>query len=64
MKIYRTVSSFSQSVISQLGGIAIEMSLEELSNLRLTERRSIAALGAVSTWSNRQVTDLTANLQQ
>lgn len=55
MKIYGTVSSFSQSVISQLGGVALELSVEELSSLRLSERRSIAAMGAVSAWSKRQV---------
>ncbi|XP_056240770.1 uncharacterized protein strc1 isoform X1 [Seriola aureovittata] len=57
-QIYGPVSSFSQSVISQLGGIAIELTVEELSSLRLTERRSIAALGAVSNWSNRQLAAL------
>ncbi|XP_074482029.1 stereocilin [Sebastes fasciatus] len=54
-EIYGPASSFSQSVISQLGRIALELSLVELSSLRLTERRSIAALGAVSGWSNRQL---------
>lgn len=53
--MYGPVSNFSQSVISQLGGIAVEMSLEELSSLQLTERSSIASVGAVSVWSNRQV---------
>ncbi|XP_042343560.1 stereocilin [Plectropomus leopardus] len=57
-KIYGPVSSFSQSLITQLGGIAVELSVEELSSLRLTERRSIAALGAVGTWSNRQLSAL------
>ncbi|KAL7406469.1 hypothetical protein ABVT39_019936 [Epinephelus coioides] len=57
-QIYGPVSTFSQSVISQLGGIAVELLPEELSSLRLTERRSIAALGAVSTWSNRQLSAL------
>lgn len=55
MKMHGPVSSFSQSVITQLGELAIEMSPEELSTLRLTERRSIAAMGAVSAWSDRQV---------
>lgn len=32
------------------------MSPEELSALQLEERRSIAAMGAISTWNNRQVT--------
>uniref|UniRef100_UPI0037E98643 stereocilin n=1 Tax=Semicossyphus pulcher TaxID=241346 RepID=UPI0037E98643 len=57
-QIYGPVSSFSQSTISQLGGIATELSLEELSSLRLRERSSIAAMGAVSTWSNRQLAAL------
>lgn len=58
MKIYGAVSSFSQSVITQLGGVALDLSVEELSSLRLAERRSIAAMGAVSAWSNRQVSHI------
>ncbi|XP_068165975.1 stereocilin [Antennarius striatus] len=54
-EIYGTVSSFSQSVIAQLGGIALAMSAEELRSLRLTKRRSIAAMGAVSEWSKSQL---------
>ncbi|KAM4593988.1 stereocilin [Odontesthes bonariensis] len=57
-EIYGPVSSFSQSVISQLGGIATELPPAELSALRLTERRSIGAMGAVSAWSNRQLAAL------
>nr|XP_046254951.1 stereocilin [Scatophagus argus] len=57
-QIYGPVASFSQSVISQLGGIAVELSLEELSSLQLTERRSIASMGAISAWSNRQLAAL------
>ncbi|XP_029281623.1 stereocilin [Cottoperca gobio] len=57
-QMYGPVSSFSQSLISQLGGLAIELTLDELSSLRLTERRSMAALGAVSAWSNRQLSAL------
>ncbi|XP_028435816.1 uncharacterized protein strc1 isoform X1 [Perca flavescens] len=57
-QIYGPASSFSQSVISQLGGIAVELSLGELNSLRLTERSSIAALGAVSAWNNRQISAL------
>lgn len=55
MKVYGPVSSFSQSLIAQLGGVAVEMSMGELSSLRLNERRSIAAVGGISTWSQRQV---------
>ncbi|KAM6942615.1 stereocilin [Xenentodon cancila] len=57
-KMYGRVSSFSQSLIAQLGRIATELSPEELSALRLTEQRSIGAMGAVSTWSNRQLAAL------
>ncbi|XP_061590898.1 stereocilin [Cololabis saira] len=57
-KMYGPVSSFSQSLIAQLGRIATELSPEELSALPLTERRSIGAMGAVSTWSNRQLAAL------
>ncbi|KAK2853964.1 hypothetical protein Q5P01_006625 [Channa striata] len=52
------VASFSQSLISQLGVIAVDLTVDELSSLRLTERRSIATLGAISTWSNRQLAAL------
>ncbi|XP_041845461.1 stereocilin isoform X2 [Melanotaenia boesemani] len=54
-KIYGPVASFSQPVITQLGEIATELSPEELSILRLTERRSIGAMGAVSAWNSRQL---------
>lgn len=64
MKIYGPVSSFSQSLIAQLGGVAVEMSMEELSSLRLTERRSIAGMGAISTWSQRQVLHRSALLTE
>uniref|UniRef100_A0A3Q3KZN9 Stereocilin 1 n=1 Tax=Labrus bergylta TaxID=56723 RepID=A0A3Q3KZN9_9LABR len=46
------------SLITQLGWIATELSVEELSSLRLTERRSIAAMGAISVWTNRQLAAL------
>ncbi|KAL6113010.1 uncharacterized protein ACO6RY_11391 [Pungitius sinensis] len=59
-KIHGPVSSFSQSVISQLGGLAIGLSPEELSSLRLAERSSVAALGAVTAWSNKQLSALFA----
>ncbi|CAB1435802.1 unnamed protein product [Pleuronectes platessa] len=57
-QMYGPVSSFSPSVISQLGGLALELTVDELSRLRLIEQRSIAALGAVSGWSNRQLAAL------
>ncbi|XP_061743275.1 stereocilin [Nerophis ophidion] len=59
-QLYGPVSLFSQSVISQLGRLALEMSPQELSMLRLTERRSIASLGAVSEWTTRQLAALFA----
>lgn len=55
MKIHGPVSTFSQSLIAQLGGVAVEMTMEELGSLRLMERSSIAAVGAISSWSQRQV---------
>lgn len=63
MKIYGPVSSFSQAVISQLGVIATQLSLDELNAIRLTERRSIAALGRVSDWNSRQVSTLATAVQ-
>ncbi|XP_014192008.2 stereocilin [Haplochromis burtoni] len=57
-QIYGPVSSFSQAVISQLGVIATQLSLDELNAIRLTERRSIAALGTVSDWNSRQLATL------
>lgn len=55
VKMYGPVASFSQSLISQLGRIAVEMTNEELSSLQLTQRNTIAALGAVDIWNNKQV---------
>ncbi|XP_028999497.2 stereocilin [Betta splendens] len=57
-QIYGPASSLSQSVIAQLGVLALEMTEAELSSLRLTERRSIAAMGAISAWSSRQLAAL------
>ncbi|XP_058484473.1 stereocilin [Solea solea] len=57
-QLYGPVSSFSQSLISQLAALAVEMSVEELSSLRLVERRSIAALGAISDWTDTQLAAL------
>ncbi|XP_029951152.1 stereocilin [Salarias fasciatus] len=61
-QIYGPASSFSQAVISQLGGIATELSRDELGTLRLTDRRSIAAMGAVSSWSKDQLSPLFASV--
>ncbi|XP_077420967.1 stereocilin isoform X2 [Vanacampus margaritifer] len=57
-QMFGPVSSFSQSIISQMGRLALEMSPEEIRLLPLTERRSIAALGAISEWSNKQLVAL------
>ncbi len=48
-------SSFNSSVISQLGRITTQLSLEELASLRLSEIQSISAMGALNTWTSRQV---------
>nr|XP_057933845.1 stereocilin [Doryrhamphus excisus] len=61
-QLYGPVSSFSQSLISQLGRLALEMPPEELSRLRLTERRSIASMGAVGEWNTRQLSALFATM--
>ncbi|XP_055010233.1 stereocilin-like isoform X2 [Boleophthalmus pectinirostris] len=53
-KMYGPVSSFTQSLISQLGRIAVEMTNEELSSLQLSDRNTISALGAVDLWSSKQ----------
>lgn len=58
MKMYGPVSSLSPSVVAQLGVIATELTPEELNVLQLTERRSIAAMGAVKSWSSKQVASL------
>ncbi|KAK2920129.1 hypothetical protein Q8A73_002333 [Channa argus] len=57
-QMYGPVSSFSQSLIAQMGMIAVDLTVDELSSLRLTERRSIAAMGAISAWTNRQLAAL------
>ncbi|KAF0043140.1 hypothetical protein F2P81_004477 [Scophthalmus maximus] len=56
------LNKVKQSLISQLGRLALELTVDELSSLRLIERRSIAALGAVSDWSGRQLATLFDNV--
>ncbi|XP_077442523.1 uncharacterized protein strc1 [Stigmatopora argus] len=57
-EMFGPVSTFSQSVISQMGQLALEMSPEEISRLRLTESSSIAAMGDISEWSKKQLSAL------
>ncbi|XP_046696648.1 stereocilin-like [Silurus meridionalis] len=54
-EVYGAVSSFTPSVIAQLGRIATQLSLDELSSLKLSEILSFAPLGAVSTWTRKQL---------
>ncbi|KAJ3593903.1 hypothetical protein NHX12_006236 [Muraenolepis orangiensis] len=54
-EVHGPVSSLPSTVIPQLGGLSVELSLEELASLRLTEISSISSMGAVSTWSSRQL---------
>ncbi|XP_056134793.1 stereocilin [Lampris incognitus] len=61
-EVYGPIPSFSPSVISRMGELATQLSAEELGSLRLTELGSISAMGAVSTWSNRQLAVLFATL--
>uniref|UniRef100_A0A3B3T1U9 Stereocilin 1 n=1 Tax=Paramormyrops kingsleyae TaxID=1676925 RepID=A0A3B3T1U9_9TELE len=53
-KTYGPASSFSTSVVSQLGRLALRLTEEELGLLSLTELSSISALGAIGDWSTRQ----------
>lgn len=55
VQTYGAVSSFSTSVVSQLGRLAVRLTEEELGLLSLTELSSISALGAIGDWSTRQV---------
>ncbi|XP_061526491.1 stereocilin [Phycodurus eques] len=57
-QMFGPVSSFSQSTISQMARLSLEMSPEEISMLRLTEISSIAAMGTISEWSNKQLVAL------
>ncbi|XP_059366823.1 stereocilin-like [Carassius carassius] len=54
-EVYGMPSSFNSSVISQLGRIATQLTLEELASLRLSEIQSISAMGALNTWTSRQL---------
>ncbi|XP_061669380.1 stereocilin [Syngnathoides biaculeatus] len=57
-QMFGPVSSFSQSIISQMGRLSLEMLPEEISMLRMTEMSSIATMGAISEWSNKQLVAL------
>ncbi|KAK2913811.1 hypothetical protein Q8A67_002210 [Cirrhinus molitorella] len=57
-EVYGVPSSFNCSVISQLGRIATQLSLDELASLRLSEIQPISAMGALNTWTSRQLKSL------
>ncbi|XP_019722788.1 stereocilin [Hippocampus comes] len=57
-QMFGPVSSFSPSIISQMGRLTLEMTPEEIGMLRPTERSSIASLGAISEWSSNQLVAL------
>ncbi|KAK3510278.1 hypothetical protein QTP70_032702, partial [Hemibagrus guttatus] len=52
--VYGVVSSFTPSVVAQLGRIATQLSLDELASLKLVEILSMAPLGAFGTWTRKQ----------
>ncbi|XP_055059364.2 stereocilin isoform X1 [Misgurnus anguillicaudatus] len=54
-EVYGPPSSFNTSVISQLGRIATQLSVEELASLKLSEIQSISAMGAINAWTSRQL---------
>ncbi|KAF4090913.1 hypothetical protein AMELA_G00031030 [Ameiurus melas] len=54
-EVFGAVPSFTPSVIAQLGRIATQLSPDELASLELSEVLSIAPLGAVSTWTRKQL---------
>ncbi|XP_051503296.1 stereocilin-like [Myxocyprinus asiaticus] len=54
-EVYGMPSTFTPSVISQLGRIATQLSLEELASLRLSEIQSVLAMGAINMWTSRQL---------
>ncbi|CAL8246780.1 unnamed protein product [Lota lota] len=54
-EVHGPVSSLPSTVIPQLGGLFVELSMVELASLRLTEISSISAMGTVSTWTRRQL---------
>ncbi|XP_063046018.1 stereocilin [Engraulis encrasicolus] len=53
--LYGPASSFSPSLISQLGRLSSQFSLTEMAHLNLSETRAVAALGALSTWNSKQM---------
>ncbi|KAL1007173.1 hypothetical protein UPYG_G00082990 [Umbra pygmaea] len=61
-EIYGAARSFSPSVITQLGRIASQLSVDELSVIRLSELSTFSALGTVSTWNSRQLAVLASSV--
>ncbi|XP_069046656.1 stereocilin isoform X3 [Lepisosteus oculatus] len=57
-QIYGPASSFSPSVVAQLGYLAVRLTDDELSRLVLSDLRAVSALGQVDTWSPRQLSVL------
>ncbi|KAG7266058.1 hypothetical protein CRUP_022514 [Coryphaenoides rupestris] len=54
-QVHGPVSSLPLTVTPQLGGLAVDLSLEELASLSLAELSSISVMGAISTWTSRQL---------
>ncbi|XP_019908687.2 stereocilin [Esox lucius] len=61
-EIYGPARSFTPPVITQLGQIATQLSVEELSVISLSELRTVSALGALSTWNSRQLVVLASSV--
>lgn len=55
VQVYGPPSTFNTSVISQLGRIATQLSVDELASLKLSEIQSVSAMGAINIWTSRQV---------
>ncbi|KAJ7986014.1 hypothetical protein DPEC_G00346430 [Dallia pectoralis] len=61
-EVFGPARSFTPSVITQLGQIASQLSVDELSVVGLSDLRTIASLGAVSTWNSRQLAVLASSV--
>ncbi|KAL7833698.1 hypothetical protein AOLI_G00286580 [Acnodon oligacanthus] len=54
-EVYGAVSSFNPYVTAELGKIATQLTADELASLKLSDIRALSPLGAVNSWTKKQM---------
>ncbi|XP_036439770.1 stereocilin [Colossoma macropomum] len=54
-EVYGAVSSFNPYVTAELGNIATQLTADELASVKLSDIRTLSPLGAVNSWTKKQM---------